>query len=487
MQDKKDKTEGFEENDARFTKDEMNFAELPLALPCHRAPKDKKAIRVTIATRDPQGRPIEKEWQVTGDSLYGLPLAVDEEVFLGLMHFLHRSDFQERRVHFTQYSLFQRLGWGDGQWAYNRLQTSLDRLKGATIRSKEAFWDHKGKCFVTKAFNLIDDYTLSRRADSSGGDEPFVSSVSFSEFVFESFRAGFIKTLDLDMYLELASPIARKMFRLLDKKLYKSPVYEIDLMHLAQRVALTDTSFPSKIRQKFEGPHQELIDIGFLKSVRYLRKGGSTVLRYTMAAKSEWKPVRERVRVLPTEHPLVREMVARGITRDVAEALLKQHDEKRIADKLEVFDHLRSAGSPMLAKNPAGFLRTSIEKDFAPPAGYVSRAERQKRKQEEMAALELKRNQEEATRKSDRKRQEQMETLWTSLTDAERSDLEEQVLITLNAFARKAYVQEKAAGRVGPGHHALRTGVAQLIAARNGLSAPDPSAIQELVGGSREG
>jgi hypothetical protein len=182
LSENEDKTEGPEKNGARFTKDEMNFAELPLALPCHRPPKGKNAIRVTIATRDAQGRPIDKEWLVTGDSLYGLPLATDEEVFLGLMHFLHQSGFQNRRVHFTQYSLFQRLGWGDGQWAYDRLQTSLDRIKGATIRSKEAFWDHKGKCFVTKAFNLIDDYALYRRTGSSGGDERQLQRVRLREF-----------------------------------------------------------------------------------------------------------------------------------------------------------------------------------------------------------------------------------------------------------------------------------------------------------------
>lgn len=483
MQEKKDRTERNEESEARFTKDEMNFAELPLALPCHRAPKDKKVIRVTIATRDSQGRPIEKEWQVTGDSLYGLPLAVDEEVFLGLMHFLHRSGFQDRRVHFTQYSLFQRLGWGDGQWAYNRLQTSLDRLKGATIRSKEAFWDHKGKCFVTKAFNLIDDYALYRRAGSIGGDEPFVSSVSFSEFVFESFRAGFIKTLDLDMYLELSSPIAKKMFRLLDKKLYKAPVYEIDLMHLAQRVALTDTSFPSQIRQKFEGAHQELVDIGFLKSVQYLRKGGSTTLRYTMAAKSEWKPVRARVRVLPpAEHPLVRELTTRGVTREVADALLKQHGEKSIADKLEVFDHLRAESSPMVTKNPAGFLRASIEKDFAPPDGYVSRAERQRRRHEEAEARRREREIEEAAAKSESDRQQKFDAVWASLSEDERSELENEVLATLNLFTLKAYRQEKAAGRIGAAHLTLRTGLAKLLAERRGLDiAPVTDPVRKLA------
>lgn len=485
MQEEKHKTDGQEDDrDARLTKDEMNFAELPLALPCHRAPKGKNAIRVTITTRDALSRPVEKEWLVTGDSLYGLPLATDEEVFLGLMHFLHRAGFQDRRVHFAQYSLFQRLGWGDSQRSYDRLQASLDRLKGATIRSKEAFWDHKGKCFVTKAFNVIDDYALYRRSGVSAGDEPFVSSVSFSEFVFDSFRAGFIKTLDLDMYLELSSPIARKMFRMLDKKLYKGPVYDIDLMHLAQRVALTDMSFPSQIRQKFEGAHQELINIGFLKSVRYLRKGGSTTVRYMMAAKSEWKPVRARVRLLPpAEHPLVREMAARGVTRDVAESLLKAHGEKAVADKLEVFDHLRSESSPMVAKNPAGFLRASIEKDYAPPDGYVSRAERQRRKEEEVKVRRREHELAKAQEQSEREQRERFEALWASLSTTEREQLEDEVLATFNTFTRHEYRKEKEAGRAGPAHASLRTGIAKLLTERRGLAiAPDDApTVRELA------
>jgi plasmid replication initiation protein len=485
QEQQEDRTENPEERSDRFTKDEMNFAELPLALPCHRPPKGKNAIRVTIHSRDAQNRPIEKEWLVTGDSLHGLPLATDEEVFLGLMHLLHRAGFKDRRIHFTQYSLFQRLGWGDSQRSYDRLQSSFDRLKGATIRSREAFWDHKGKCFVTKAFNVIDDYALFRRGGSDG-DEPFVSSVTFSEFVFESFRAGFIKTLDLDMYLELASPIARKLFRLLDKKLYKSPVYDIDLMHLAQRVALTNASFPSQVRKQFKGAHQELIDIGFLKSVRYLRKGDSTVLRYTMAAKSDWKPVRERVRVLPPPmHPLVAELTRRGITREVAEDLLKQHDEKSIADKLEVFDHLRSQESPMLSKNPAGFLRSSIEKDFAPPTDYISRAERQRRKDEELAARQL---QEETAQHEEKQRADkraQLDALWDSLSTEERSDLEIKALDRLNPFARKNYRQEKDAGHRGSGHYTLRAELDVLLATQYLGQSEDPSSgAQPIPAGS---
>jgi hypothetical protein len=214
-----------------------------------------------------------------------------------------------------------------------------------------------------------------------------------------------------------------------------------------------------------------------------LRKGASTIVRYTMAAKSEWRPVRERVRVLtPAEHPLVREMTSRGITRDVAELLLKQHSEKSIADKLEVYDHLRAEQSPMVTKNPAGFLRSSIEKDFAPPTGYVPRAERQRQKQEAAETRRRERELKEAAEKTERAHKDQLDALWSSLSASERAQIEDEVLITLNPFARKSYLQEKTAGRIGAGHHALRAGIAQLVTARRGLSTTtDADALRELA------
>jgi hypothetical protein len=238
-------------------------------------------------------------------------------------------------------------------------------------------------------------------------------------------------------------------------------------MHLAQRIALTDTSFPSQVRQKFEGPHQELIKIGFLKSVRDLRKGNSTILRYTMAAKSEWKPVRKRVHLLPpAEHPLVREMTGRGITGEVAEALLKEHDEKSIADQLEVFDHLRAEQSPMVTKNPAGFLRSSIEKNFAPPTGYVSRAERARRKQVEQEARQKEADEAREANEAFAQRRDRLDAVWTSLNEAERARLEADALALLNPFALKCYTKEKADHRIGAGHQTLRSEIEQLLETR---------------------
>lgn len=463
-----------------LTKDELNLAEYPFALPCLRAPKGCTEIRTLEMGLDVSGRPIQREWTVHPSHL-GLPLALDEEVFLGLVHLLHQqTQFKDRHIQFTQHHLFSILGWGGGQWAYERLEQSLVRLKGSLIQCKDSFWDHKGKCYVSRGFSLIDNFALYRRDDASA-EKPFLSSVTFNEAIFESFSSGFIKSLDFGLYLSLKLPISRKLFRLLDKKLYKAPVYEIELMRLAGRVALTDRAYPSVVKKHFAGAHAELEKAGFLKSASYIRRGTTASIRYVMNPREEWRPVRRKI-AATGENPLVRELVSRGITSAVARALLKEHGEQRVAEKLEVFDHLRSEQSPTMTKNPAGFLRSSIEKDFAPPTGYVSRAERQRQKQEAEEARRREREIQQAAEKETSDRQNQLDALWSSLTDAERSQIEDEVLITLNPFARKAYHQEKSAGRVGAGHHALRAGVAKLLAARRGLDVASTAApLRDLV------
>lgn len=447
-----------------LTKDELNLAEYPFALPCLRSPKGCTEIRTIEMGLDASGRPIQREWAVH-PSYLGLPLALDEEVFLGLVHLLHQqTQFKDRHIQFTQHHLFSILGWGGGQWAYERLEQSLVRLKGSLIQCKDSFWDHKGKCYVSRGFSLIDNFALYRRDDTST-EKPFLSSVTFNEAIFESFSSGFIKSLDFGLYLSLKLPISRKLFRLLDKKLYKAPIYEIELMRLAGRIALTDRAYPSDVKKHLAGAHKELEKVGFLRSASYIRRGTTASIRYVMNPREEWRPVTRKI-AATGENPLVRELVSRGITSAVARSLLKEHGEQRVADKLEVFDFLRSSSSQLLTKNPAGFLRSSIEKDFAPPAGYISRAERQRLKEEQAAAEQARREREAAQTKTDHEREEAFQALWDSLSDADKQTIEAQVLLTLNTFARNAYRKEQSSGKVGPGHHALRNGVQKLFASK---------------------
>ncbi|MEW6351458.1 MAG: replication initiator protein A [Thermodesulfobacteriota bacterium] len=458
-----------------LTKDELNLAEFPFALPCLRAPRNCSLIRTQETGFDTEGHPIQREWTVHPSHL-GLPLALDEEVFLGLIHLLHQqTNFKDRHVHFTQHHLFSILGWGGGRWAYTRLEESLIRLRGSTINCRDSFWDHKGKCYVSRGFSLIDNFTLYRRDDISA-EKPFLSSVTFNDVIFESFAVGFIKTLDLDLYLSLRLPISRKLFRLLDKKLYKAPSYEIELMRLASRVALTDRTYPSDVKKHFAGAHEELQQAGFLRSASYIRRGSTSSIRYVMKPRESWKHRTRKITASPGENPLIQELVTRGITSIVARSLLKDHGEKRVADKLEVFDYLISNRSPAVTKNPAGFLRTSIEKDFSPPAGYISRAERQHRKEKEATARQLKRERADAAEKAHQEQKSQIDAIWSSLSDADKAHIESEALNAMNDFALKLYKQEKAEGRTSSGHHVHRVEVERLLVQRYLAQIPSATA-----------
>lgn len=452
------------------TKDELNLVEFPFSLPCHRHPRDKKVIHIAEKITDPEGTPRLREWIVTGSTLHGLPLAIDEEVFLGLLQVLQQTGFQDRHASFTQYSFLRRLGWPTNAPAYARLKHSLDRLRGAVIESRGTFWDHKAKSFVTRSFNLIDNYALYER-ENRAADQPFLSSVTFNEFLFESFQAGFIKTLDFDFYLSLRLPISRKLFRLLDKRAFKGETFRVDLDRLAQRLAITDSAYPSKIKQHLEEPHRELTQRGVLKKATYLRSGRSPAVSYTIAPSSSWKHRRPELvehvsEPVAKEHPLLAELVSRGISKGVALSLLAAHDEKRVADKLEVFDFLRQRQSPMASKNPPGFLRDSIEKDYAPPPGYVSRAEREKKKIEEEEAKRREREAREEKAKAEADRVTRLDAVWNSLSQQEQAGIQEIAIQSLNSFALQRYREEKLTNRVSTGHHALKAAIDGVLSER---------------------
>lgn len=449
----------------KLTKDELNLAEFPFTLPSYRAPKGITTIRVSELKMDKDNRPVQREW-IVHPSGYGLPLATDEEVFLGLMYFLHRSDFRERTIYFTQHNLFRLLRWSGSQENYNRLELSLRRLKGAVIECKESFWDHKGKCYASHQFSLIDSLSLYRR-ELKSHDQPFISQVTFNEWIFDSFKSGFLKTLDLNLYLALKSPLARKLFRLLDKKLYRGETFEMELMRLANRLALTDNAYPSIVKKQLDrSAHPELEACGFLKSVRYIKRGNSTVIQYQMAPKTNWRLPAVEPRAVPQDDPLISELVARGLTRDVARTLLETSGPKVVADQLEVFDYLKSSKTSAELSNPAGFLRASIEKNYAAPAGYISRAERQRLKDAKAAEQRARIEHEAADAQANKEREAAFQQLWSGLSESDKETLEAQVLITLNEFTRKAYRSEKSSGKIGPGHHALKAGIQQLLESR---------------------
>jgi phage replication O-like protein O len=66
-----------------------------------------------------------------------------------------------------------------------------------------------------------------------------------------------------------------------------------------------------------------------------------------------------------------------GVSKSAATKLAKTYPEAHILDKLELAQWLVSMGSPLVAKNPAGWLRKAIEEDYALPRNYQNSRQQQ--------------------------------------------------------------------------------------------------------------
>ena len=66
-----------------------------------------------------------------------------------------------------------------------------------------------------------------------------------------------------------------------------------------------------------------------------------------------------------------------GVSPRVAVELATTYPEAHISAKVEFVQWLLEKHSPLVGKNPAGFLRRAIEEDYSPPRGYRSLAQRQ--------------------------------------------------------------------------------------------------------------
>ena len=409
-----------------FSKDEMNLAEFPFSLLSRRAKANQKTIEINQQVKDQEGRIIKQEWVVTGSDKYGLPLAIDEDVYIALMQLYKENDFKSRRVHFSRYELVHAMGKELSKGSYDRVEEAFNRLVSVTIVSKNAFWDNKGEAYVSKAFHLFDSYSLyNERLTGREREQQSLprSNIVMSEFLFDSIKAGYIKNLDARFYFSLDTPLSKRLYRYLDKKRYQKTRFEISLLKLASLLPVQD-QYISQIKRRLERPHNELIEKGFLKSVIYekIKRSDGEKIIYVFPRVPSLK--HRQKDIAGTDMPdqpgiseekisLRRQLIERGITETVAAGLVEKYPTEQIEKQIEVFDCLLKADSPLLEQNPPGFLRKAIENNYIPPQEYAREAAKREKKEAEEVRI----------KEAERKRQAAIEeelVNWDKVPPAER-------------------------------------------------------------------
>lgn len=377
----KQKEHGVSETPPCEGRDELNLAEFPIASLSSRPATVQKTLHFEDRIWDKgHGRHVTRKLTITASDHFGLPTALDDEVVLGLIQLTRQNDFRDKRVFFSRYELIRLLGWRNEGKSYTRLETSLKRWLGVTFYYENAWWDKRTDSWVNESFHLLERVSIlaTGRRGVRNPSEPALSSFLWNEVVFRSFQAGYLKRIDMELFRSLKSPIAKRLYRFLDKRFHHKMVWEFELRELAhEHIGLSRSYDTAQLKRKLLPAIAELEDAGFVRpqesAERFARiKRG---VWHVFLARPGTKARSPQTSASPRAH--IRDSLLRhGVNRRTADKLVADHPPDAIEHHVRALEWLLAQAGVEKPRNAAGYLVQSIREGYDVPRGFQQPASR---------------------------------------------------------------------------------------------------------------
>jgi hypothetical protein len=273
------------------------------------------------------------------------------------------------RLYFSLYELLgvmRKARKGDN---YKDLRSALLRLSATHFQADNAFYLKDKNKLATRTFTLW-DVSLDTEVDNVTGKATERHFLEFHSVVRQSFQAEYLKTLDSDFYFSLRSPLAKRLYRLIDRKRQGKMRWGTSLDKLKDMAPLAPSyRTPSKIRDVLETAHSELHRRGFLAGVSYEKRNGFHWVRWRV------EPEFDRRRSLKAhggglaldaepsedERQVVALLVDKGVWANVAQDLVRRHGPESCRLQVESLRFQKGV------TDPPAWLRWAIETDHPLP------------------------------------------------------------------------------------------------------------------------
>src|SRR5918912_1992539 len=234
-----------------------------------------------LRTRD--GHVLRQSWTVRAAHGRGLPGRFDQDVYVALLQMIDYKGLPEDGwLSFSLYELVELMGRKHSGRDYWQVRESLRKLAMTSIESDNAFYHRGWKEYISDTFRLLSEVKLSEYEDPTA-ERTDRNRVLLSRYFVDSYKANYLKNIDVEFYWSLASPIAKRLYRLIDKKRNGRRLWEADLFSLKDRIPLSDYKYASKIKEKLAPAHSELCHKDFLRRVSYRNSGGKEFAGYEIS------------------------------------------------------------------------------------------------------------------------------------------------------------------------------------------------------------
>ena len=241
--------------------------------------------------------PAGGRWRVLPRPGERIPGTFDQDVYVELWHRYHEAgEPADGVVSFTLHAFLRSIARRADGRTYGLLRSALARLQHTTLESLGAYHDAASGTTVDVSFTLLSAVKIERRRSTDreqltffpalAAAEPGEAVVTLAPLPRANVAAGYASALSVQRYTALSSPVARRIYRLLEVARAEGNVtWRVALSQLAEQLPLTQR-YPSHLQRVLQPAHEMLISAGLLRDAIVQQRMREWFVDYVLAARS---------------------------------------------------------------------------------------------------------------------------------------------------------------------------------------------------------
>lgn len=236
-------------------------------------------------------------WRVLPAPGERIPGTFDQDVYIELMRRYHEAGAPaDGTVHFTLHAFLRAMGRRVDGRTYEQLRSALNRLERTLLESTDSYGEGANGPRFNGQMALLSTVQIDRRRftdrDQLGlfpiltNNEPGDARVTISPPLRTNIAAGWSTTLSSAHYWTLSSPVARRLYRLLElARAEGHTVWRVHLDILAQQLPLLQR-FPSHLQRVLQPAHEMLVTAGVVRDAAFEQEGKNWLVAYRLSGRA---------------------------------------------------------------------------------------------------------------------------------------------------------------------------------------------------------
>lgn len=235
-------------------------------------------------------------WRVLPSPGDRLPGTFDQDVYVEILHRYSEAGFpSDGMVSFTLHAFLRSIARRVDGRTYEQLRSAFNRLERTILESSGVYIAARTNIALEGRFTILSSVAIERRRITDReqftlfpvltASEPGDARIVISPVLRENIAAGHTIALSSPQYQSLSSPVARRLYRLLEVARESGTVaWRVTLDELAQQLPLAQR-YPSHLQRVLQPAHEMLLAAGLVRSAMLRQVNREWLVDYVLASR----------------------------------------------------------------------------------------------------------------------------------------------------------------------------------------------------------